>query len=147
MSEKTFKKYVKIAMTKAAFEYLISDKETKSKLSNLEYQTLGTQKYLLSDIISTRKKKLIFRTRTRMLKVGDNFGKKEELCPLCLIAKNDQKHIIDCLVVKLQCKQISENKDILYSHIFSNDSHKINSIISLIDIALRKREQILNDNQ
>ena len=36
MSEKTFKKYVKIAMTKAALEYLVIDKQTKSKLSNLE---------------------------------------------------------------------------------------------------------------
>ena len=134
-------------MNKAAFKFLIIDKESKSKLSNLEYQTLGTQKYLLSDKISTRKKKLSFRTRTRMLKVGDNFGKKDEYCPLCLMAKNDQKHIIDCLVVKLQCKQISENKDIMYSDIFSNNSDKINSIISLIDIALRKREQILNINQ
>ena len=79
-----------------------------------------------------------------MLKVGDNFGKKNELCPLCLIEKNDQQHLTNCLVIKLQCKQAFENKENLYSDIFSNDTDKMNSIISLIDISLRKREQLLN---
>ena len=61
-----------------------------------------------------------------------------------LAAKNDQQHITDCLVMKLQCKEAFENKEVLYSDIFSNNIEKMNSIISLIDIALRKREQLLN---
>ena len=42
MSKKTFQKHIKKAMVKVAFADLMNGKESKSKLSNLEYQSLGT---------------------------------------------------------------------------------------------------------
>ena len=64
-----------------------------------------------------------------MLKVEDNFGKKDEHCPLCLIEKNDRKHLTNCSVIKLQCKQDFENKENLYSDIFSNDTDKMSETL------------------
>ena len=78
-----------------------------------------------------------------MIRVGDNFGNKNENCPLCLIEKNNQSHIIDCVVIKFQCSEVFNNTESVYTDIFSKDIEKIKSIISLIDIALRKRDQLL----
>ena len=73
---------------------------------NLNYTQFQTQKYLLSGNISTRSKKLLFKAGTRMLKVGDNFGKKEELCPLCLLEYNTQSHLVECVVIKMHSPDI-----------------------------------------
>ena len=95
--------------------------------------------------ISSRQKRLIFRVRTRMIKVGDNFGNKNEHCPLCLMEKNNQVHILDCIVVKFQCREVFNDTKSVYTDIFSNDIDKMKSVISLIDIALRKRDQLLSN--
>ena len=132
-------------MSKIVLEYLLNEKniKSKSKLKNLEYTKLEIQKYLTSDQISTRSKKLMFRARTRMLQVGDNFGNKDELCPLCFLEKNDQPHIIQCLVVQFKCPEVFDDTSSKYEDIFSNEPGKMYKIIKLIDVALRKREQIL----
>ena len=117
-------------MSKLVFEYLLNDKNTKSKskLKNLEYTKLEIQKYLTSDKLSTRRKKLMFIARTRMLQVGDNFGNKDELCPLCLLEKNDQPHIIQCLVVQFKCPEVFNDTDSKYEDIFSNEPEKMYKI-------------------
>ena len=65
-----------------------------SKLKNIKYEKLEMQTYLKSQKISLIKKRVLFKARTRMLNVQNNFGKKSQ-CPLCKLNDNDQSHLID----------------------------------------------------
>ena len=144
MSKDKMKETVKSAMESAAFEFLIQEKNKKSKMANLNYTSLNCQSYLLSDKISTSRKRLLFRARSRMIKVGDNMGNKEELCPACNLELNTQKHITECIVIKMQCHKIlANNNDAKYEDIFGDNPEKMNNMAELLEIALRKREQLI----
>ena len=111
---------------------------------DLTYNNFQTKSYLTSSKISTRRKKLLFRARTRMLPVGDNFGKKEELCPLCCLQRNTQFHLLECVVIKMHCPEIlANNTDSKYEDIFSDDPVKMNNVSKYLESSLRKREQLI----
>ena len=61
MKKESFKNLVKKSCTKVAYAYLIIEKNKLSKLKNLQYTDLTMQKYLKSNQISTRMKKLLFK--------------------------------------------------------------------------------------
>ena len=71
MKKESFKNLVKKSCTKVAYEHLIIEKNKLSKLKNMQYTELTMQKYLKSNQISTRMKKLLFKLRTRMIDVGN----------------------------------------------------------------------------
>ena len=46
-------------------------------------------------------------------------GNKEELCPACNLELNTQKHITECIIIKIQCHKIlANNNDAKYEDIF-----------------------------
>ena len=143
MSKHKFKKIVNKAFKMAAFQFLIKEKETKSKskMSKLEYVTLELQPYLKSDIIFNRTKKFVFRLRTRMVKVGHNFGKKNR-CKVCSIGKDDQEHLMQCLRLKLRNPDLLE--DLNYKDIFDSDIKKQGTIGKILEKSFRIREEILD---
>ena len=118
-------------------------KNEKSKVLNLQYKSLNIQNYFTTNKIETNRKIIIFKARTRMLNVSYNFGQKIP-CPFCKIAEDNQKHLIECMILKITCPEILNNKDIQYSDIFSESIDKLNEISKLFEIAIRKRTEILN---
>ena len=66
-----------------------------SKVKNLTYSELEMQTYLSETKLPTRLKQLAFRWKTRMIKVGWNYGRKEK-CPICFDAEDTQAHILQC---------------------------------------------------
>ena len=76
MSKELFKKFVKEASKNKAFDDMIKEKEDLSKLGNNSYVSLKLQNYLISKNLTLRQKKLIFKLKCRMTKVGYNFGQK-----------------------------------------------------------------------
>ena len=113
-------------------------------MDNLNYKDFRTQPYLLSGKISTRKKKFLFKTRTRMVNVGDNFGKKKELCPVCLVEFNTQRHLTECTVLKQHCPQMSNNTQSKYADIFGCDPGKMKVTIDNLENIMRKRDQLIS---
>ena len=111
---------------------------------NLKYSELNIQKYLTTNIIKSKRKIVIFKARTRMLNVTDNYGQKIH-CPLCKIGQDDQKHLIECIVLKIACPEILNNIDTKYEDLYSNNLEKQNEIGKLLEIAMRKRTEILNN--
>ena len=78
-----------------------------------------------------------------MLNVKSNFGEKSA-CPLCHMKEDDQSHLLDCLVIKLECPQVFENKEACeYEDIFCNDIIKMKNIAELLYQAIRTREKLL----
>ena len=97
MSKHVLRNQVKKKLEVAALTLLNDKKKTLSKMSNLEYQSLTVQPYLTSSTTSTRLKRLQFKWRTHMIKVGWNYGNKVK-CPLCKLseAEDTQAHLLVC---------------------------------------------------
>ena len=117
-----------------AFEELEMQKKELSKVKNLSYSKLELQPYLTEAKLPTRLKQLAFRWKTRMIRVGWNYGVKEK-CPLCLKADDTQTHL-------LQCEEL-KNDSINYDH--SYDKYDLTEHMRSLDAAIRKREIILDD--
>ena len=100
MSKRLFKKFVKQSCKKKAFEDLMKEKEDLSKIKNNLYVSLEMQTYLTNKKMTLRQKKLFFKLKTRMTKVGFNFGRKV-MCPLCQLHEDNQEGILDCIISPL----------------------------------------------
>ena len=97
VTKSAWKKQIKQVIKETAFEYLTNQIEEKNmkKIINLEYSEMKLQEYFNCQTSSRNIKQFIFKLRTRMIKVGDNFGTKEP-CPICKEGNNDQRHILEC---------------------------------------------------
>ena len=145
MKKTKLKQIVKNACRLTAFRFLKSDIEEKNmtKLKNLKYKKLEMQGYLKSQKISLKKKKILFKARTRMLNVKSNFGDKSQ-CPLCNMKEDNQSHLLDCTIIKLECPDLFENKEnCLYEDIFGTNIDKMNNVANLLIQAMRTREKFL----
>ena len=72
-SEWSFKRLVKIKTKEYALDYLLKLKGKHSKMSNLHYSELKIQNYLKNENISIKEAQNLFRYRTRVAKVKENF--------------------------------------------------------------------------
>ena len=77
-----------------------------------------------------------------MLNIGDNMGRKADLCPVCYLEEDKQSHILTCPVINLHKEDISP--DVKYEDIFSNDVKKSGHILKEIKKSIRIREVILS---
>ena len=75
---------------------------------------------VISNLITTKRKLILFRARTRMLNVNYNFGQKIK-CPLCKIGEDAQKHLLECLVIKITCPEILNNTKCNYTDLISDN--------------------------
>ena len=115
-----------------------------SKLKHLKYNKLEMQEYLKCQKISLKKKQTLFKARTRMLNVKSNFGNKST-CPICTLKIDNQSHLLECVVIKLNSPQVFENRDKCeYEDIYSTDVSKLKNVANIIYEAIRTREKLLN---
>ena len=130
-------------------QYLLLEKEDKSKLSNLSYSKLKPQDYLIKNTLSVSDKKFLFKLRTRMLNIGDNMGRKDDLCPLCYTEKDTQNHLLECPIINLHIdySENTELKQVNYEDIFSNNIEKITDACTLMRKIFRMREVLLSQNK
>ena len=137
MKKEKFKEIVKEKCTKSAFDYLISEKQKQTKMENLNYVELKMQNYLKSNEIFIRKKKVLYKFRTRMINVGYNYGRKIK-CSLCGISDDTQHHLF-------QCNKL-ETTDFNYMDIFGSNPEKQNTAALVCDKVFRERETLLQKN-
>ena len=142
MKKEQFKGLVKMKCKKVAFTELTKEKETKSKIKHIQYKSLQIQPYLVSNKINLRRKKLIFKIRTRMIATADNFGQSVP-CKICHLQEDSIPHVIDCILLKLEVPEILTYRDIGPSDIFSEDMEKVSTFAFVFEKAWRKREQII----
>ena len=78
-----------------AFLDLEQEKLKLNKIAELSYTKLEMQSYFSDKQIPTRLKQLAFRWRTKMIKVGWNYGNKRK-CPICQVGDDTQNHLFKC---------------------------------------------------
>ena len=92
-------KKVKKACKNIAFENLLDTQMEYSKGINLGYGSLKIRTYLKSSEINSNQAKIIFKIRTRMIKVHNNFknGSVDVKSPKCKDGEDSQEHLfIEC---------------------------------------------------
>ena len=119
-------------------------KNSHSKMTNILYSSLKLQPYLKDKKIRPDLAKTLFKFRTRMVNVRDNFKKGSPFlsCPLGDNKLDDQQHLLNC--VKLQP---TINSDLNYYDIFSNDIDKMSTTINILKQKFEKREQLLENEK
>ena len=107
---------------------------------------MNTQEYLNSQDISIRRKKLLFKLRTRMVNTADNFGLQIP-CKLCGLTLENQSHLTQCIVLKLRCPELLELNTDMSTIIFGQDMKQIEQFLIIYEKALRIRNNVLDTKQ
>ena len=91
-------------------------------------------------------KKFIFKLRTRMIQVGDNFGRKEP-CPICQEGNNNQQHLLECSYLNIRNSDSvsDESYDKSYNDIYEENAEEVIKISEVLYKLYRKREVILEE--
>ena len=143
MKKEQFKALVKMKCKQIAFKALLAEKESKSKLTSIQYSVLKIQDYLLSSQMNLRRKKLVFKIRTRMVATSDNYGQKVS-CKLCHLEGDTISHILNCILLKVKVPEILTHRDISISDAYKDDMTRLSMLASVFEKAWRTREDILN---
>ena len=132
MSKDVFKRLTKRKAYAYAFNLLCLNKQTYRKMDRLSYSEFKVQKYLVNKSYSLEEKKLIFKYRTRMLNVGQNFRADRELvlCPLCKKHTGSQDNLLSCVStiedIEKECGDITGiNLDELFAEEFEETTVKV----------------------
>ena len=150
-SKSEFKRMITKQMNKAAFHYLLKEKETLKKSSFLMYNNFAIQNYLKTGAnISKTNIQHIFCLQSESLDVAQNFSKKyqnnitcqHEACP----GRDDQKHLYESCAF-FTTKSDSFDKSIEYEEIFKNNVQNQLLISRKIFEAYNKREQYISFQQ
>ena len=126
-SEGVLKERVKKAIAKAAYEYLINLGNTHSKVNVHVYHDMGGMKYMKDSRFTPDIVNLLFKFRTRMFNVKNNFRNNyrqtDILCPLCKLTEDTQEHLFQCNVINKALPAGSVRS--VYLDIFSEDIDKL----------------------
>ena len=96
MSKDSFKKTVKSAIEKFAFEQLKRECSLQTKTSNLVYEHFRCQPYLTH--LYPSQAKVILQCRAKCLKIKKHrpFLFKNKICRWCNLEEESLSHILDC---------------------------------------------------
>ena len=137
MSKEGLKALVNNKINVTALRELTEEKNKLSKVSGLMYDKLEMQQYLLDEDFPTRLKQQAFKWRTRMIRVGWNYGKKGK-CPICSDSDDTQSHLLECNALKTSEPANSGGADKEYNLALH---------MRRLEAAIRKREVILEERE
>ena len=147
-SKAKFKNLVKSRIYLHAVDILNRKKDAYSKLKNLNYADIKTQKYLTDAQLSHEEKQTVFKFRTRMTNCGDNFraGRENVLCPLCKEHIDSQFYLLKCpeLTTELNNK-FGTTYPYEVNEVFNENINK--TLINMLKYALEVRDAKLSMNQ
>ena len=145
MQFNAYKKFIKKKIQEAAFNYLEAEKSSRSKVMNIKYKKLATQKYIKSNQFTNQEVYLLSRLRSRNIAVKDNFSGMypDTLCSLGCLETESQQHLLECkpLVEKSNLKSVIGSMQ--YSDIFGPEKRQKIAVLVYSEL-LKVREEILN---
>ena len=117
-----FKNFVKLKARQAAFKYLMSVKETKSKMDNIMYlNSFKPQPYIVSQ--SREQSSLLMALRTRTVRgIRTDFGDMylDKTCPLPGCQETDSlPHVLTCRVLQAAVPSVETAGHVQYGDVFS----------------------------
>ena len=90
--------------------------------------------------------KLIFKLRTRIIQVKNNFknGFESLICELCHADEEDQLHLLNCETLLNQCEDLYNDVSVEYGDLFSTTTKQLQPV-KLFEKILKVREKLRED--
>ena len=146
LSKYKFKKLLKEKIKTAALAYLNKLKNKHKKSHFIQSKRIKCSDYLIDTILTKNEAKLIFKFRTHMYTVKENFSKQYEnnmLCELCSSAVSSQQHLFECPVLIGFIPEIVTS-GVRYEYIFE-ESRKMKKVAQILLKICELRQQLLDD--
>ena len=142
MTKSKWLKIVKEACKEKAFSDLLDKQSEYSKGSTLQYGNLKMRTYLKTNLIHENQARLIFKIRTRMLNVKNNFKNNQTnlCCPICQNDEDSQEHMM------MKCS-ILENKITSkeFLTMFGCDEEKMAEVVKKVEMIVNERNYIIEN--
>ena len=137
-SEEALKELLKNQTHDAAYMFLMDAASKHSKVNNEAYENLEGMVYFEDTRFTPDLSNLLFKFRTRMFNVRNNFRNQYRtnlLCPLCNENEDSQEHLLECKIIteelgSVQCQ---------YEDIFSKDPECLLKIAEVLKKAIKVR--------
>ena len=116
-----------------------------SKSKNIKFGGFSPAKYLLSKNLSTEEVQTLFKLRTRMIDVKDNFkstNRNNMWCKTCQLFIETQQHLIDCPEIRIKTKHLMKHKELNYNMI-SGPIEQQEKFAKKYHLILKARKEIL----
>ena len=149
-SKLSHKNNIKEKITSAAFLYLKEKQSQHSKVKDIQYKRLETQKYMTSTLFNNTEVCLLFALRSRYIDCKTNFRYKYKnedlLCQLCGQNEDNQPHLLQCKILSSYFKSEEMVKNsIEYNDIFSSDPRRQKVIVTIFAKLLELRKILLTN--
>ena len=154
MSTYSYKCKVKNVIRKAAFNWLIAEKDrprsgNPRKGSQLKYEHLKMQEYFLPNTMTIKQCNLLFSLRSEMVSVRCNFRHSYSslICQVCEDPEylDSQEHILECKILLKDETSLVKN-EISYNNLFSADVQKQAEITQCFEDLLTKKRKMEKKN-
>ena len=144
MSKIVWRDKIKKAIKSKALEDLLEVQYTYSKGEHLVYGSLQMRSYFKSNAISTEQAKLIFKIRTRMINVKNNYrhSYQDLTCPLKCKEMDIQEHLL------INCDKMTFNiskKE--YDNFMGQNDEDMVDAIKKVEVIVKDHFQLLVQKQ
>ena len=135
-----FKKLVRSKIQENALKYLNDLKMSHKKVKTLIYK----KAYLKDSNLSIEKKQLMFRLRTRMLDIKDNFSflYLDKECTLGCKDVESQEQLLNCDTIIKNCVELSEDLEVEYEDIVGDITQQT-KFINLYKYVMDTRKELM----
>ena len=142
-----FRNIVKSRIETNAGKHLEGIRLSHSKTENLKFVGFKPSEYLLSKNLTVEEIKTLFRLRSRMVEVKENFknAHKDNLwCRLCQLFKENQQHLLECPVIRVNLKGVINFQELDINMIFGTISNQ-EKLAKNYQIIFQKRKDLLEE--
>ena len=152
MNKIKFKSYIKQKINTAAFNFLLNEKSEKSKIKNINYESLKIQEYIFSKMFTNSEVELLSKLRSRNIDLKCNFKTKfsatKNIEKLKCSLKNcneleTQEHLMHCNEILNIFNEKYDMTGIKYKDIFSKQIKKQRNVTKLYKILIDIRSKLL----
>ena len=139
-SKEILKVKLKKEAKESAFQYLKELGRNHSKVRDTAYIDLNGMSYFSNNRFTPDLANLLFKFRTRMFNVRNNFRnnykQQSTLCPVCEDGEDSQEHLFDCKPIQ----EIVDTRDCEYEDIFSTDVDTLFNVATTLKLVVKVRE-------
>ena len=147
-SKEQFRHLVKRRIEINAGKHLEGIRLSHSKTENIKFVGFKPAQYLLSKNLTIAEVKTLFKLRTRMVEVEDNFRNSHTenmWCRLCHLFTENQQHLLECPVIRVNLKDIIKFQELDIKMIFGKICNQEKLVKSYHTILQKRNDLIENE--
>ena len=138
-SNTTLAKMIHDSVKKEALDFLLGKAIGHSKVKHEMYTDLKGSVYFCDQRFTAQRAKLLFKFRTRMFNVRNNFRNKYSctMCPLCGLVEDSQEHLFDCKIILKYHTPSTHPKEL-----YSSDAGTLLAVAKDLERLVKVREEL-----